>query len=110
MHGTDDSVVPFDQGIRQDIATWVKRDGCIGPPISSQLPDVDPLDRTRTRVDVFGSCASGTEVAFYAIEGGGHAWPGGDEPLRSVLRPGHAPSDFDAGVLIWDFFEKHPRR
>jgi polyhydroxybutyrate depolymerase len=110
MHGTDDSVVPFDRGIREDIATWVKRDGCTGPPISSRLPDVDPLDWTQTRVDVFGSCALGIEVAFFTIEGGGHAWPGGDEPLQNVLRTGHAPSDFDAGVLIWDFFQKHPKR
>ena len=109
MHGTEDSVVPLDRGIRQDIATWVKRDGCTGSPTSSQLPDVDPLDRTRTRVDVVGSCNSDTEVAFYTIEGGGHAWPGGNEPLQSALRPGHAPNDFDAGVLIWDFFQKHPR-
>jgi poly(3-hydroxybutyrate) depolymerase len=52
--------------------------------------------------------ASGTEVAFCTIEGGGHAWPGGNEPLQSALRPGHAPDDFDAGVLIWDFFQKAP--
>lgn len=110
MHGTDDSFVPLDRGIREDIATWVRRDGCTGPPITSRLPDVDPLDWTQTRVDVFGACAAGTEVAFYTIEGGGHAWPGGDEPLQSALRPGHPSSDFDAAVLIWDFFQKHPKR
>jgi len=45
---------------------------------------------------------------LYAIEGGGHHWPGGNEPLRW----GNGPEirDFDAGEAIWVFFARHPAR
>jgi len=44
---------------------------------------------------------------MYVIEEGGHRWPGADEPFR----PGNGRSirDFDAGIVIWDFFRAHPR-
>jgi polyhydroxybutyrate depolymerase len=106
MHGTADPVVPFDPSIREGVAAWARRDGCAPPPLSSALPDVDPHDGTTTRVDVFGSCAAGTEIAFYTIEGGGHTWPGESWKLRR----GTTSQDFDAGVVIWDFFQKHGRR
>jgi poly(3-hydroxybutyrate) depolymerase len=32
-------------------------------------------------------------------------WPGGDHPLRGM---GNFGRDFDAGVVIWDFFKQHP--
>jgi len=44
--------------------------------------------------------------AFYTIEGGGHAWPGGEARLTG----GTTPRDFDAAELIWAFFQKHARR
>ena len=99
MHGTDDPIVAFDPSIRDGIAAWAKRDGCPAQPTSSRLPDTDPGDGTQTRAAVFAPCAAGTEVAFYTIEGGGHAWPGGTSPLGFVRR-GTTPHDFDAGVLI----------
>jgi polyhydroxybutyrate depolymerase len=108
MHGTDDPLVPFDQSIRDGVSAWVKRDGCPAQPSSSRLPDSDPSDGTQTRVDAYAPCASATEVAFYTIEGGGHAWPGGDPPW--FRRRGRTARDFDAGVVIWDFFQKHRRR
>jgi polyhydroxybutyrate depolymerase len=109
MHGTDDPIVPFTSAIRNDIVTWVRRDRCPPQATSSSLPDVDPTDGTRTRLDVFGPCAAGTEVASYTIEGGGHAWPGG-ESVRGFVRRGNTPRDFDAGEVMWEFFMKHPRR
>ncbi|HVU52023.1 MAG TPA: PHB depolymerase family esterase [Polyangia bacterium] len=109
MHGTDDAIVPFDQDIRASTATWTKRDGCPEAPRSSRLPDLDPHDGTQTRVDEYGPCAAGTDVVFYTIEGGGHAWPGG-ESIWGLRRRGNTPDDFDAGAVIWDFFQKHPRR
>lgn len=109
MHGTDDPIVPLDQSIHDDIVTWARRDGCPTQPTSSQLSDADPGDGTRTRADVFAPCTAGTEVAFYTIEGGGHAWPGGTSPLGFVRR-GTTPHDFDASALIWEFFHNHARR
>jgi polyhydroxybutyrate depolymerase len=108
MHGTEDHMVPFDDSIRDGLSAWVKRDGCPAQPASSRLPDADPGDGTQTRVDVYAPCAAGTAVAFYTIDGGGHAWPGGDPPW--FKRRGRTARDFDAGVVIWDFFRAHARR
>ena len=43
------------------------------------------------------------------VKDGGHTWPGGDAyaPARYI---GHTCRDFDANVLIWEFFKKHSRR
>jgi polyhydroxybutyrate depolymerase len=109
MHGTDDAIVPFNHDVTAATATWTKRDGCPETPRSSRMPDLDPHDGTQTRVDEYGPCSAGTEVAFYTIEGGGHAWPGGATPW-GLARRGTTPRDFDAGAVIWDFFQKHPRR
>jgi polyhydroxybutyrate depolymerase len=109
MHGTDDAIVRFDRDITDSTATWTKRDGCPAAPRSSRLPDLDPHDGTQTRVDEYGPCAAGTDVAFYTIEGGGHAWPGG-VGFWGLRSRGNTPGDFDAGAVIWDFFKKHPRR
>jgi polyhydroxybutyrate depolymerase len=106
MHGTADPTVALDASIRDGIATWARRDRCAADPISSRLRDADPTDGTETRVDVYDQCASGTQVAFFTIEGGGHAWPGGEGRLTG----GATPRDFDAAELIWTFFQKHARR
>ncbi len=106
MHGTADPTVALDASIRDGIATWARRDRCAADPISSRLRDADPTDGTETRVDVYDQCASGTQVVFYTIEGGGHAWPGGEARLTG----GTTPSDFDAADVIWGFFQKHARR
>jgi len=109
MHGTEDPIVPLDGLIRDGVAAWARRDGCPERPASSRLEDTDPVDETRTRVELYEPCAAGTAVAFYTIEGGGHQWPGGEPPL-GLPRRGRMPRDFDAGVVIWDFFQKHARR
>jgi polyhydroxybutyrate depolymerase len=53
---------------------------------------------------------AGTEVAFYTIEGGGHAWPGEDRAPLAFRHAGNTPRDFDAGAVIWDFFQRHAKR
>jgi poly(3-hydroxybutyrate) depolymerase len=53
-------------------------DACRAQPRSPRLPDMDSDDGTKTSVAVHDPCASGTQVAFYTIEGGGHTWPGGE--------------------------------
>jgi polyhydroxybutyrate depolymerase len=108
MHGTDDSIVPFGSSQHNDIQTWVRRDGCPSHPASSQLPDLDPGDGTKTRVDSYGPCAGGSAVAFYTIDGGGHQWPGG-ESVWGFNRHGSTARDFDAAVVVWDFFRAHAR-
>jgi polyhydroxybutyrate depolymerase len=106
MHGTADPIVPFDSGeLEGNVQYWIRRNGCTLTPVVTRLPDIDPADGARTRVDSYGNCKDGADVALYAIEGGGHHWPGGDQPLRGR---GNFSRDFDAGVVIWDFFKQHP--
>jgi len=106
MQGTADSVVALDDCVRDGVTAWARRNRCAADPISSRLRDADPTDGTETRVDVYDQCAAGTQVAFYTIEGGGHAWPGGEARLFG----GPTARDFDAAELIWAFFQKHARQ
>jgi polyhydroxybutyrate depolymerase len=72
-------------------------------------PDRAPDDQTRVRREVYGSCRDGAEVVLYAVEGGGHTWPGGLQylPARIV---GRTSRDIDASELIWGFFKRFARR
>ena len=108
MHGTEDPMVPLDRELRAGVAAWVRRDGCNDAPTSvTPLPDADPGDGTRTRIERYAPCAAGGEVSFYEIEGGGHAWPGGTPPFGFRNR-GRSPRDFDAADAVWAFFLQHP--
>jgi polyhydroxybutyrate depolymerase len=101
--------VAFDSGEREgNLAYWVRRNGCATTSTGSYLPDLDPGDGTRTRVDRYAGCKDGADVVFYAIEGGGHHWPGGDEPVRLQPR-GKVPRDFDGADVVWAFLKAHPR-
>ena len=109
IHGTNDPVVPFDSGeLEGNIAYWVRRNGCKTTASLTRLSDTDPSDGTRTRVETYADCAEGADVVLYAIEGGGHHWPGGDEPLRLQPR-GHVARDFDGATTIWNFMKRHPK-
>ena len=108
MHGTADPMSPFDDGeLEGNLAYWVRRNGCTLTATVTRLPDVDPGDGTRTRVETYNACKDGADVVLYAIEGCGHHWPGGDEPWRWNNK-GAPCRDFDAGLVIWDFFRRHP--
>jgi len=91
------------------IRFWVKHDKCSLSPVVTYEPDKDPEDGTRVRKEVYGNGKGGTEVILYAIEGGGHTWPGGWQYLPERI-VGKTSRDIDANEVIWDFFEKHPAR
>lgn len=109
IHGTADPVVRFDSGEREgNLAYWVRRNGCATTPTSVYLPETDPRDGTRTRMDTYPGCEDAADVIQYAIEGGGHHWPGGDEPVRLEPR-GPVPRDFDGADVVWRFLKTHPQ-
>lgn len=45
-------------------------------------------------------------MILFAIEGGGHTWPG-RKPL--VQRLGKSNRDISANDLMWEFFQRHPK-
>jgi polyhydroxybutyrate depolymerase len=114
IHGTADKHVRFEGGVpitafdrhkRADnsvqyaIDTWKKRDAC----------DAEPArDRKGSVIHTAFRCADGTAVEVYAIEGQGHAWPGGRKGLRygNVDEPS---TELPATDVIWSFFQKHPK-
>ena len=117
MHGTEDDVFYFHRGMR-DVETletvtfspagaasfWAAYNDCGINRRITLLPDTDPDDDTRVRRTLYESCENGAQVAFYAVLGGGHSWPGQREPLTR----GPVSRDIDATEVIWDFLTGQP--
>ncbi len=121
IQGTADPVVPYrgggvDEGRRGRVVStdraakmWVEHNGCQSPPEIGELPDLAPLDQCKVRWQNWPGGRNGTDVTLYTIEGGGHTWPGGFQYLPKIII-GPVCRDFSATAVIWDFFEKHPKR
>jgi polyhydroxybutyrate depolymerase len=58
------------------------------------------------RQETYGGGRNGVEVILYAVEGGGHTWPGGAERPEKF---GRRSDDFNASEVIWEFFKRHSR-
>lgn len=108
FHGTADPIVPYTagkgaigdvKGTEADMTVWAKMNGCDtgGFPVpAAAAPKV-------TRF-TFAGCKDGSAVVLYRIAGGGHAWPGSDEPGN--LPPGESVDATDLGLA---FFAEHRR-
>lgn len=123
INGTDDPMVPWEGGhlrilnsqrygevisVPETVSFWAKRDGCAPTPEVSRFPDLDPNDGTTVRREIYSSCRENTEVILYAVEGGGHTWPGGYQYASTAL-VGLTSQDFKAADIIWEFFKRHAK-
>jgi polyhydroxybutyrate depolymerase len=92
------------RSVDESVMTWVKLDGCDERPETTTVADgrKDGMKVVRKR---YGGGRDGSEVVLYAIEGGGHTWPGRPAFLSSL---GKATQSISANDLMWDFFRKHP--
>ena len=120
MNGDKDPLVPWEGGTirfgRREfgevvstadaIAFWAAKNDCSPAPTITWEVDADPQDGTRVRTEVYGQCRDRTGVALYAIEGGGHTWPGGLQYLPERVI-GKTSMDINANETIWRFFEEH---
>ena len=114
FHGTADRHILFDGGkprtnadrhqrldnpVSFAVGFWSGRDGCAGTPTREQQGHV---------IHETYSCPEGLAVELYAIEGQGHAWPGGEKGMRfgNVDSP---TSEISATELMWEFFMRHPK-
>jgi polyhydroxybutyrate depolymerase len=118
IHGTADPCWGYDGGtgacaqadnkqklsVDTSIGDWVKRLGCDAAPTKASLPDT-AQDGCSAGTERYTGCVDGAEVELVRIEGGGHTWPGGFLYSKTV---GPLCTDFDADVLMLDFFEAHP--
>ena len=119
FHGTRDAYVHWEGGsvraiggktlsVTQTIAHWQQRDGCPNDVTIEYVPAKDPADPTHVRWERHGPCREGSEVMLYAIEGGGHTWPGGPSD-RSLPFLGQVTQHVSATEAIANFFEQHPK-
>jgi len=122
ISNTNDRLVPWEGGdirfirktfgralsVPETVKYWVNHNQCSSSPAVSMEPDRDPKDGTRVRQEVYGSCGEGTRVILYAIEGGGHTWPGGHQYLPEWMI-GKTSRDIDANEVIWNFFKEGKR-
>jgi polyhydroxybutyrate depolymerase len=114
FHGTADAIVPYGGGpinaglsqilrlsappVEDAVRQWAEHNGCGLTPAEEQASE-------HVRHIVYSGCEAGASVEFYAVDGGGHTWPGAaiDVP---VLGP--TAREISATGLIWDFFAAHP--
>jgi polyhydroxybutyrate depolymerase len=111
FHGTADREVPYSEppqaqtatpllpapGIPPSVQYWATVNRCQGTTVSQAAPHI-----TRVR---FNSCAA--DVLFYAVDSGGHAWPGGEKDGDDGAEPTH---ELSATATIIAFFLRHPMR
>ena len=112
IHGTADQNVTLAGGVgakaldrvpkppvMHGIQHWLRSNGLSGAPVLSE--------QGRLRRQRWQRAEDGITVELCLIDGGGHAWPGGDQVLPMLDRP---VAEIDATRLLWDFFAAHPRR
>ena len=122
VHGTADELAPYDGGfgrsatggpgvtnfrsVAHTVDAWRARIDCGPTALVDALPDVsdDAMRTVRTR---WAACAAGTEVVQLRVEGGGHTWPGMAPPTPFL---GPSTRDFAVNDVLWEFFQRHPRR
>ena len=108
FHGTSDSIVPYQGETARafevplpNIPDWMAAraeiNSCAGSP--TELPAKGEVSGIK-----YSSCAHGADVVFYTIQGGGHAWPGG-EPMPAWI-VGYTTQDINATQVVWEFFSQ----
>jgi polyhydroxybutyrate depolymerase len=115
FHGLADNNLPFAGGVgkrsvskvnfrpvSETIQTWVRLDGCPETP--------KPSSKGAATARVYGPCRDGAEVVLWAIEGGGHTWPGGETTLLEKAIVGPVNRDISASEEMWAFFKRHAIR
>jgi polyhydroxybutyrate depolymerase len=87
-----------DKPVSYALSFWVTRDGCTATPQRSEKGNIC--------VQIYSGGTDGAEVALYTVNGGGHAWPGGEAYLLGA----EPTREISATDLMWDFFVRHPKK
>jgi polyhydroxybutyrate depolymerase len=113
FHGTSDPEVPYRDSaftlssapvaaaaaaLPPAIRFWSAMDRCSGLTLRREAPSI-------TRA-TFTPCA-GADVVLYTVEGGLHAWPGGEKDGSDGQQP---TTELRATNVMVQFFLRHPRR
>jgi polyhydroxybutyrate depolymerase len=105
MSGTAEMVVPDavldGPGYPAAARAWAAHNGCEPEPEKTRIT-------SQVEHWVF-DCPQGGDVEFYAIEGGGHTWPGSQFSVGIEAIAGPTTFDIDANEVMWAFFSRHAR-
>lgn len=120
MNGTDDPSVPYggvlvanpeggepiriSLSVQDTLAVFARRNGCDMAGESTTFAEGGQSPGTNVVRFIPRNCRPGADVVLYAINGGGHTWPGHPRPQMVM---GATNMDMDAGQVIWDFFSRH---
>ena len=118
MHGTADVSVPWEGqfsmsqaglvatgSVPETVDFWVNHNGCNAE--SDTRIDVPQGDEaTRVGIFPFSGCDDGSTLLFYAIDGGGHNWPGNPGVIDPQIA-GTVNEDIEASEEIWQFFQQY---
>ncbi len=83
---------------------FVRRNHCDAAGANTAFPESGRSPGTHVSRFVPRNCASGEDVAYYVITGGGHTWPGTPGMLDDL---GAVNLDINASEEIWNFFAAH---
>lgn len=87
-----------DKSVAYAVSYWVKENGCSETPQRSEKGNI--------RAEIYSGGKDGAEVVLYTVNGGGHAWPGGE----SYLLGAEPTKEISATDLMWNFFIRHPKK
>jgi polyhydroxybutyrate depolymerase len=85
-------------GYPATVQAWAVKDGC--DPHST-----DTRQSSQVIVRRY-ACPAGTDVEFYIVLGGGHAWPGSAFSREISSLTGFTTFQIDATHTIWSFFQR----
>ena len=125
LAGTADPVIPFDGGeiaaeagghgtvlsANATVDYWTHFLGTDAAPTVTKIPDTATGDHSTVTIYRYDNGADGTEVLYYRVDGGGHAWPSPTQfSLAIRLIAGYKNQDMVACDEAWAFFQQHPKQ
>jgi polyhydroxybutyrate depolymerase len=88
--------------VRDSIWKWSKALACPTAPRSMS-------EANGVRTEIYGPGRDGAEVVYITVEGLGHTWAGGRSLLPEFM-VGKRSDKIKATDVIWEFFQKHPKK
>lgn len=114
MHGEDDQVWPINGGemfygkmasIPGSVEQWAEWNQA-KLVNDTTLEDKNIKDGTRVELKSYRGATPNSDVDFYTVHGGGHAWPDGQQ-FTSESHMGKVTRDVNANEVMWNFFKGH---
>jgi polyhydroxybutyrate depolymerase len=122
IHGTADSILPYEKGIIQvfdlkrgkilgvekSIEYMCDLNGNTKPPVTRPLENTSLRDGcTSEHISFPNPMNPDLKVELIKVNEGGHTWPGARKQRRLKRLVGTTTRDFNACDALWEFFKSH---